>query len=173
MKAEKFKRYRVFWGLIVGTLLLDQFTKYLVQLAEYHQGGTFLFSLGSFANIVYVRNTGAAWGMMAGSSYVLGVLAIVALLTIYLLRRALGLHTLAMQVAFGLLIAGIAGNMIDRLCLGYVVDFIDLNFGLFRFPAFNIADVGITVGVALYILYSSFPQSLRRFRAQAPQQPQP
>jgi signal peptidase II len=57
-----------------------------------------------------------------------------------------------MQVAFGLLVGGIIGNMIDRFAYGHVVDFLDFHFGTYRYPSFNIADCGITVGVVLYIL---------------------
>ena len=72
------------------------------------------------------------------------------------LRRALQIKRPLMQVAFALLVAGITGNMIDRLFVGYVVDFVDCNIFGYAFPAFNVADVGITVGVAMYILFSSF-----------------
>jgi len=152
---EKLKHYKILWGLVFFVLILDQFTKYLVQLALPTRPDHILATVGQWLTLVYVQNTGAAWGVMAGSGYILGALAIVALVTIYLLRRALKLKRVPMQIAFGLLVAGIVGNMIDRLALGYVVDFIDCSVGDFRFPAFNIADMGISIGVVLYVLYSS------------------
>ena len=154
MKQE-LKAYKLFWSIFLCALVLDQLSKYLIQLLERADHGGVCFSWG-LLSLVYVRNTGAAWGVMAGSGTILGILAIVALLTIFALRKALQVKRGVMQVAFGLLAAGIAGNMVDRLALGYVVDFIDCNFGGWRFPAFNIADAGITTGVGLYILFSSF-----------------
>ena len=152
---EKLKHYQIFWGLILGVIFLDQLTKYLVQLSLPAHPNQVLATVSGWLSFVYVQNTGAAWGVMSGSGYILGALAIVALVAIYMLRKALQLKRVPMQIAFGLLAAGIVGNMIDRLCLGYVVDFIDCTFGTFRFPAFNIADMGISVGVVLYIIYSS------------------
>lgn len=151
---KKLKYYQLFWGVFLCVLLIDQASKYAIQLAD--QGGlerTF-FSLGWFS-LVYVQNTGAAWGMMAGSGVILGTLAVLALSCIYFLHRALQIKRVPMQVAFGLLTAGIAGNMVDRLCLGYVVDFLDFSFRGVHFPAFNIADIGITAGVLIYFTMSS------------------
>jgi signal peptidase II len=153
---EKLKFYKLFWAVSLCVLIADQLAKYFIQLAERASADGILFTFGSWFSLVYVKNTGAAWGMMAGSGYILGALAIVALVAVYLLRKALQIKRAPMQIAFGLLTAGIAGNMIDRLVLGYVVDFVDLNFGSYHFPAFNIADMGITIGVVIYIIFSSF-----------------
>ena len=153
---EKVKYYKIFWAVTIFWLGLDQLTKYGAQLLEMQSGGTLLMHILPWFNFVYVKNTGAAWGVMAGSGTILGILAVVALLAIYVLRRALQIKRVQMQIAFGLLVAGIAGNMIDRLFVGYVVDFVDCNFFGYAFPAFNVADVGITVGVAMYIILTSF-----------------
>jgi signal peptidase II len=61
------------------------------------------------------------------------------------------------QVCFGLLCGGIAGNLLDRVVYGHVVDFLDFHFGSYIYPTFNIADSGIVCGVALYILFSLRP----------------
>ncbi len=109
----------------------------------------------SFFYIVHVGNTGAAWSMFSGQSLLLAIFALVTLIAIFLWRRALGLQESRNQVCFGLLCGGIVGNVIDRLLYGHVIDFIDLHFGSYAYPSFNIADSGICIGVVLY-LWQSF-----------------
>lgn len=113
-----------------------------------------------FLHLVHIGNSGAAFGMLQGFSWLLAALAIVALVAIYLFRRDLELHRRGIQIIFGLIIGGILGNFIDRVVHGEVIDFIDVHlpFALpwigSRFPSFNIADSGITCGVGAYLLYS-------------------
>jgi len=78
----------------------------------------------------------------------------VTLLAIFLWRRALGLRARLVQVSFGLLCGGIVGNLVDRLRHGHVIDFLDFHFGSYVFPTFNVADSGISVGVAIYLWHS-------------------
>ena len=111
-----------------------------------------------FLYLVHVGNTGAAWSLFRGSSVPLAVLAAATLAAIVLWRRALGLAEPAVQTCFGLLCGGIAGNLADRLRLGHVVDFIDVHFGAWAYPTFNVADSGICIGVALYLLHSLRPR---------------
>lgn len=98
--------------------------------------------------------TGAAWSILSGRSTWLAFLALVALLAIFLFRRHLGLERRSIQLAFGLLCGGILGNLLDRVRLGYVSDFLDFHFGDYIYPTFNIADCGIVCGVILYVLLS-------------------
>ena len=92
--------------------------------------------------------------MFTGRSAVLALLAMLTLVAIYFWRRQLGLQQPRLQIAFGLLVGGIVGNLVDRLAYGHVVDFLDFHFGNYVFPSFNIADSGICVGVCLYLLWS-------------------
>jgi signal peptidase II len=103
---------------------------------------------------VHVGNTGAAWSMFSGKSTGLALLAGVTLLAIFFWRRQLGLRNSAVQLSFGLLCGGIIGNLVDRLVHGHVIDFIDLHFGNYTYPTFNVADSGICVGVFWYVLWS-------------------
>lgn len=159
---QKLKYYKLFWAIFALVLIIDQLTKHFVRswfaradvMADASHG--IIDVVPGLLRFVYVKNTGAAWGMMSGSVTILGLLAVLALVSIYFLRRALQIKRTPMQVAFGLLVAGIAGNMIDRLTFGYVVDFIDFNFSGWSFPTFNVADMGISIGVFLYILISLF-----------------
>ena len=105
----------------------------------------------NFFHLVHVGNTGAAWSLFSGRSAILAAAAAVTLLAIYFWRRALGLRARLVQVSFGLLCGGIVGNLVDRLRHGHVIDFLDFHFGSYVYPTFNIADSGISVGVAIYL----------------------
>ncbi len=108
----------------------------------------------NFLYFIHVGNTGAAWSLFTGQSLLLGALAAATLAAIYFWRRALGLKEASTQICFGLLCGGIVGNLCDRLVHGHVIDFIDLHFGSYIYPTFNVADSGICVGVIAYLLKS-------------------
>lgn len=136
-------------ALFVAALVLDQATKVWVERA---------FALGEslpvfpcFA-LTYVRNQGAAWGMFQGAHYVLAAFGVVAALAICLFwRKLFGPHPRLLP-AVGLLLAGIVGNVVDRLRLGYVVDFLHVHWAGWHFPCFNVADSAICIAVGLLIL---------------------
>ncbi len=151
--------YRRLWSIAIVILVLDQATKLAIDgwlpLNTYHAYSgpqEPVEVIPGFFYIVHIVNKGAAWGIFAGYTQILALLGLVAIGAIFFFREALGLKRPFMQVAFGLLIGGIIGNMIDRLAYGHVVDFLDFHFGSYRYPAFNIADCGITIGVGLYLI---------------------
>ena len=110
--------------------------------------------------IVHVHNYGAAWGILSGYGWLLSLLAFAALLGIYLYRRTLNLENAYLQWVFGLLCSGIVGNLVDRLRLGYVIDFLDFLLGSYHWPAFNVADSAIFCGVAMYLVHTwRYPDS--------------
>jgi signal peptidase II len=117
-----------------------------------------------FFYIVHIGNDGAAWGIFSGYGWLLAIFALIALASIYTFRHSLELHRKPMQYAFGLLVGGVLGNMLDRLLHGYVIDFLDFHLPFTipwvlpegRYPAFNIADCGIVIGVFAYITLSFF-----------------
>ena len=104
--------------------------------------------------IVHVHNYGAAWGILSGYGWLLSLLAFAALSGIYLYRRTLNLENAYLQWVFGLLCSGIVGNLVDRLRLGYVIDFLDFLLGSYHWPAFNVADSAIFCGVAMYLVHT-------------------
>lgn len=139
-------------GLVVFGL--DQLTKALV-LASLPRGQERVVIEGFF-KFVHWGNTGAAWSMFRGNNATLAVIALLALVVLYFTRHHFESKTLTGQIAFGLIFGGILGNLTDRLLPGRheVIDF--LYFFIQRadgrelgFPAFNVADSGICVGVAL------------------------
>lgn len=161
--SDRFHRgYTTLLTVAAVTLVLDQLTKYLIVVHSgferhaYPPFGGFEVIPGFFS-IVYTVNTGAAWGLLAGRSEILAVIAIAAVVAIFVFRRALELHRPLMQLIFGLILGGIVGNLIDRLFRGHVVDFLDFHFGFYRWPTFNLADSWICIGTVAYVILSFFP----------------
>lgn len=158
--AARLRAYRALWSIAAAILTLDQATKlWIVARIPYnplhsHGFGQDIEVIRGFFYIIHVGNTGAAWSMLAGQSLLLATLAIGTLIAIYFWRHSLGLRHRATQVSFGLLCGGVVGNLIDRVAHKHVIDFIDLHFGSYIYPTFNVADSGICVGVLLYIWQS-------------------
>ena len=157
--------YRLF--VIAGLILvLDQITKILVQYSIPFESSYFapdrVTIIEDFFYLVHIGNQGAAWGMFSEYSGILTLLSFAVLLFIICFRKQLELHRGTVQIAFGLLIGGILGNLIDRIRVGHVIDFIDIHLPFTlpyilpygRWPAFNIADSAIVVGMLFYLLLS-------------------
>lgn len=156
-RIQRISAYRLLLSIAVAVFVLDQFSKgWIVSRLPYPTYGEprAIRVIDGFFYIVHVGNTGAAWSMFSGQGVVLGALAVATLLAIFIWRRALGLRSPVAQICFGLLCGGIAGNLIDRLRHGHVIDFVDLHFGSYVYPTFNVADSGICVGVLLYLWHS-------------------
>lgn len=138
--------------LILGLVItvLDQVSKYMVRLT---------FAVGEsrpviqdFFDLTYVRNTGAAWGILGGQNASLTILSVVMLAAILIFRRSFLSDTWEHRVALGLMVGGIVGNLMDRLRLGWVTDFLDFHYRGYHWPSFNVADSAICIGVGIYIL---------------------
>jgi len=161
-RIRRILAYRRLYICALAVFVLDQLSKAwiarLMPLGTYGGPGR-IEVIPKFFNLVHVGNTGAAWSILTGRGTLLSLLAVAALVAIYLLRHTIGLRRPAPQIAFGLLCGGIAGNLVDRLARGHVVDFLDFHFGNYTYPAFNIADSGICVGVALYVLITFFTRT--------------
>jgi signal peptidase II len=141
-------------ALAVVVFFLDQLTKYFVlQLLGKGQEKVII---DGFFKFVHWGNTGAAWSLFRGNNELLAIIALVALLVLFLSRHHFESGTLLGQIAFGLIFGGIAGNLTDRLLPSRreVIDFIyfylqQRSGDEIGFPAFNVADSGICIGVAL------------------------
>jgi signal peptidase II len=137
--------YPVIAAVVIG---LDQITKYLVRSSM--QPGESIPVIGSWLRILYVRNTGTAFSMFAGNKWITVVFTTVLIIAciIYVIHEARsGSRTVSILLTF--VIAGGVSNMIDRLTLGYVTDMISCG----NFAVFNVADIAVTCGCALTILY--------------------
>ena len=139
--------------LICGVTLLDQATKAWVQAAfAYGEKRTVIPGL---FNLHHIRNTGAAWGLLAGWRVLLIAFSLAMLLLLLRRRREFFYGFRGGRLAAGLLAGGIVGNLVDRVKHGFVIDFLDFHWGeTWAFPAFNIADSAIFLGIALYFLHA-------------------
>ena len=151
--------------LVLAILILDRWTKAWIQSRfDLSESATVI---DGFFNITYVRNTGVAFGIFSSISspaktLLLSVFtAFAAVIVIaYSVRNPAG-HRL-LQVALALILGGALGNLYDRLAYGYVVDFLEFYIRTYHWPAFNVADSAITIGVALLALEIIRNESPRR-----------
>ncbi len=135
--------------LIIAFIYLDQLSKYLAVI--YLKGGESFPIIKNVLHLTYVENEGAAFGMLKDHRWIFMIISSVAIigLFVYLVKNYKASRL--QSVALTMIIAGGIGNMIDRVALGYVVDFID--FTLINFAIFNVADSFVCVGVGLLIIY--------------------
>ena len=137
-------------GLLIGVLALDMATKFGVQSSL--ALGESIPVIPGFFSITYAQNTGAAWSIMEGRTVFFCVVSVVALIGFSIfLARADKKDTLS-RYATVLILAGAAGNLIDRLMFQYVRDFLDFCLFGYDFPIFNVADSALVIGVGLLIL---------------------
>ncbi|MBE6138355.1 MAG: signal peptidase II [Firmicutes bacterium] len=128
-------------------ILLDQIIKFLV-IANMNLFDS-INVVENFFNITYVRNNGAAWSILSGNTLLLIVISIIALILIYFyFIKNQKLNNLE-NISYSLLIGGTVGNLIDRVFLGYVVDYLDFKIFSYNFPVFNLADICIVIGIFL------------------------
>lgn len=137
-------------------LALDQFTKSLIiarlPFGAYSGGGYEV--IPGFFYLIHVGNTGGAWSIFSGRSVPLALVGLLVLAAVFFWRQQLGLRHHFAQGCFGLFVGGSVGNIVDRLRHGHVVDFLDLHFGDYIYPTFNVADSAICVGVIAYVIWS-------------------
>ena len=136
-------------------LILDQLTKWAVNSVL--PLNTHRDILPGFFTLVHWGNTGAAWSLFSGKNLLLGCVGVVSLFALYFFRKHFEFSRAAGQLAMGMMMGGILGNLLDRFFRGHVVDF--LYFYLITregrelgYPAFNVADIGICVGVGVILL---------------------
>ncbi len=148
------------WGIILLLALLDQVTKILV--LRYIPFQESIPVISGFFNLTHVYNTGAAFGMLHDSNMLFILISSVAFIALLATRRHFEGTT--MQWGWILLLAGIIGNVADRLRLGHVVDFLDFQLGSYHWPSFNVADSCICLAAGLFLLgsFSSGEKSDRR-----------
>lgn len=142
--------------LAVGVIVLDQLSKFWI-LANFQ----FMESVpvSSFFNLVLVFNSGAAFSFLADAGgwqkwFFIALALGVSLWLLTLLRQHAQERLL--PIALSLILGGAIGNVIDRVRLDVVVDFLDFHFAGYHFPAFNVADSAISIGVALMLIHQFF-----------------
>ena len=140
--------------LSVVVVILDQLTKFWVatHLAIGEQ-----LSLFPWLNLRIAYNTGAAFSFLGNAGgwqiYLLSGLSLLAVVIILLWMRSVARNEYLLAIGFSLVMGGAVGNLIDRLSLGYVIDFIDFHLGAWHFATFNLADSAISVGAVLLVIH--------------------
>ncbi|MDP2906663.1 MAG: signal peptidase II [Nanoarchaeota archaeon] len=127
-----------------SVLLLDQLTKYFLKNQN--------FVVTNFFKISYVENTGASFGMLKGFNWLFIIVAFIAIFYVFKYYNEVKKEKFYVHLAVGFLLGGIIGNLIDRVFLGYVRDFISFSF----WPTFNFADTFSTIAVILLIAHILF-----------------
>jgi signal peptidase II len=139
-------RRLLFWAAALSVIALDQATKALVR-AGLDRGESWPDPDWPL-RIRYVTNTGAAFGILQDQTLFLIVTATVGLAAIYLYYRYPPFEHWVVPIAIGMMLGGAAGNLTDRIRVGRVTDFIDLGW----YPAFNVADSSISIGIAVILI---------------------
>jgi signal peptidase II len=151
------KKYLLVFGVAALVLGLDQLSKWYVR--ESVQLYESIPVIDSLLHITHVRNKGGAFSLFAGAHptlripFFLGVSVVAIGFLVYMIRRIEPAQWLLL-LALGCILGGAVGNLIDRAVAGEVTDFVDVHWRGWYWPAFNVADSGITVGMVILILHS-------------------
>lgn len=137
-----------FWLAALATLGLDQYTKQVVVTG--FAPGQSRIAIPHLLFWTYVQNTHGAFGLFGSQAWLLVGMALAVLAVFWFAFRDAAAQSALVRIAFGAIVGGAIGNIVDRFHYGFVVDFIDLRW----WPVFNVADSCITVGVALLVLTS-------------------
>ena len=147
------KPFRPLLWLAPAILIIDQLTKVYVDRNFFRHESVTVFE--NFFHFTYVRNQGGAFGILSDSAYRLPffiVVSLVAVIGILWYYSKLQPEQNLLRYALALVLSGALGNLIDRIRLGEVVDFIDVHWYQYHWPAFNIADSAICIGVGLLLI---------------------
>lgn len=136
-------------SIAIVALAIDQISKVIISL--FLNLNESIKVIPNFFYLTYVANEGAAWGMFSNAKIIIGIGTILAILLIYHYIYCFKQNK-RNNIAFGLLIGGLGGNLIDRLMFGYVRDFLDFYIFGYDYPVFNVADICIVIGVILLII---------------------
>ena len=155
LKFHKFQGRLPYAVLVAATLILDRWTKVLIQ--KRFDLNESISIIDGFFNITYVRNTGVAFGIFSSisspsKSVLLSIFTACAAVVVVTYSVRSPAHNRLLQIALSLILGGALGNLYDRLAYGYVVDFLEFYVGNYHWPSFNIADSVISTGVALLAL---------------------
>jgi signal peptidase II len=167
------RKYWVLFIFLFGVLLLDQLTKSMIvqKLFLYEK----VEVIRGFFNIIHVRNTGGAFGIFGGQKGGLGsvlfvVVSLLAIGTIVYLFVKAREDEKVLAFSFTLILSGALGNLIDRIRYGEVIDFLDFHVSTYHWPAFNIADSAICIGIGLMALELLAKDKKKNTKSQAPHQ---
>jgi signal peptidase II len=139
----------LFLGLAAAVIIVDRSTKaWVISTIE---PGSAVHVIGDTLRLIYSRNDGALFGLLGSAAPVMAVVS-VGVIGLILWYHARSGRSVLLSTALGLLLGGAIGNLIDRIQLGYVVDWVDMGIGTVRFWTFNVGDAAITCAILLLIL---------------------
>ena len=154
------KRFLAIFAAVANLTLVDAVAKEFA--AGLLKGKAAVEVLPGFFNLAYVENRGCAWGMLQGHVWPLAVFACAALALLVWKRKSVFGEGRRAFWTETLLYAGIVGNLVDRLCLGCVIDFLDFHWYSHHFPVFNLADAYISTAAGLRVIAALFSKSAKR-----------
>jgi signal peptidase II len=165
VRAGGIRRWIVFFGLAIGVVVLDQASKAVVDaafaLASSHGPAPGLAEptpiIGDLVRIAKTYNDGGLFGLFDATAPILAVASLVVIAILVVVQARSGPRaSWFTTVALGLLLGGAIGNLIDRIRYGYVIDWVDMGIGGWRFYTFNVADSAISVAIVLLLLTALF-----------------
>jgi len=164
INRKKYTAVLLVSGLIIG---LDQLTKYFIcKLVPLYSKKEVITG---FFNIIHIRNSGIAFGLFKqfGSQFkvvaLICVSVVVLFLIVFLILQEVKKDSLLQTVSLSLILGGAVGNLIDRFRLGEVIDFIDVHWqAAYHWPAFNVADSAITVGIIIMVFCELFKHKQKK-----------
>lgn len=149
-------KWKIIAWIAPSIILVDQFTKLKIVDNFFH--GESLVVIPGFFSLTYIHNTGAAFGMLSTLPSWIRVpffltIPIIALFVVFSVVKKLPARSVWMSTSLALVLGGALGNFVDRVRVGYVIDFLDFHYkNQWHFWIFNVADSGITVGVAMLLI---------------------
>jgi signal peptidase II len=155
------RKYRILFLVLSIILALDLGSKTIIDhtVPPYES----IPVISGFFSITFVKNTGAAFGLFggainAGRTFFFLVITIGAVILISFILRKVKENRVLPPLSLAMIMAGAIGNLVDRIRWGYVIDFLDLHWRGYHWPAFNVADSAITLGVLLLVVEQFSPQ---------------
>ena len=149
-------KWKIVIGWVTAIVIVDQVTKAIVdRTMSLHES---IPIIDGFFNLTYIRNTGAAFGIFSGSHevfrlpFLIGV-SVLAIGFILVMLKRLRDDATGLTIALAFILGGAIGNLIDRVVYGEVIDFLDVYWADYHWPAFNVADSFITIGVTITLFY--------------------
>jgi signal peptidase II len=141
------------WAVIIIIIVaIDQLAKlYIIRTVDY---GAMIPLINKFFYITYHENTGAAWGILKnGRIFLIAMTVVTSAVLLYILIKN---DNKLLRLSLSFILGGAFGNLVDRVVKGSVADFLDLYFGSYNFPTFNIADSFVVIGTGILVFYLLF-----------------
>ena len=148
--ADRRRRWLAFIGIAAVVVVVDQITKAWLR-STIQPGQPPIQVIGDFVRFVHGQNRGGIFGLFGDSALILGLasMLVIALIVVYESRE--GMRSWLLTIALGLLLGGAIGNLIDRLTIGHVTDWVDMGIGEWRWYTFNVADAAISIALVILI----------------------